>query len=142
MINYDGNASVRTANLDTAKLHWNSVISTENARYMCLDIKIFYLTTGLEYFEYVKIPLALFPVWTIEQYSLHKLALDGWVYIELRRAVWGLSQADILANKRLRCKLAPFGYHKSVNTPGLWRHKSRLLTFTLIVDNFLSQVCA
>ncbi len=62
MINYDGNASVCTANLDTAKLHWNSVISTENARYMCLDIKNFYLTAALEYFEYMKIPLALFPV--------------------------------------------------------------------------------
>jgi hypothetical protein len=39
LIDYDGNASVCMANLDTEKLHWNSVISTENARYMCLDIK-------------------------------------------------------------------------------------------------------
>ncbi len=39
LIDYNGNASVRTANLNTAKLHWNSVVSTENARYMCLDIK-------------------------------------------------------------------------------------------------------
>ncbi len=99
LINYDGDASVRTADLDTAKLHWNSVISTENARYMCLDIKNFYLTAALEYFKYMKIPLTLFPVWTIEQYNLHKLALDGWVYIKMRRAVWGLSQAGILANK-------------------------------------------
>jgi hypothetical protein len=42
----------------------------------------------------------------------------------------------ILANKRLRRKLAPFGYHKSTNTPGLWRHESRPLTFTLVVNNF------
>ena len=41
LIKYDGNASVRTADLDTAKLHWNSVISTPNAKYMCLDIKNF-----------------------------------------------------------------------------------------------------
>ncbi len=39
LIDYDGDAFVCTADLDTAKLHWNSVISTENARYMCLDIK-------------------------------------------------------------------------------------------------------
>jgi hypothetical protein len=39
LINYKGNASVRTADIDTAKIHWNSVISTPNARYMCLDIK-------------------------------------------------------------------------------------------------------
>jgi hypothetical protein len=41
LINYKGNASVRTADLDTAKLHWNSVVSTKDARYMCLDIKFF-----------------------------------------------------------------------------------------------------
>jgi hypothetical protein len=99
LIDYDGDASVCTADLDTAKLHWNSVISTENARYMCLDIKKFYLTAALEYFEYMKIPLTLFPVWTIEQYNLHKLALDGWVYIKMRRAGLGLPQAGILANK-------------------------------------------
>ncbi len=136
LINYDGNASVCTADLDTAKLHWNSVISTENARYMCLDIKNFYLTAAVEYFEYMKIPLALFPVWTIEQYNLQNLALDRWVYIKMRRAVWGLPQAGTLANKQLRRKLAPFGYHKSAKTPGLWRHKSRPLTFTLFVNNF------
>jgi hypothetical protein len=84
----------------------------------------------------MKIPLALFPAWTVEQYNLRTLALDGWVHIEMRRAVWGLPQAGILANKHLRCKLEPFGYYESTNTPGLWRHKSRPLTFTLVVDNF------
>ena len=39
LINYKGDASVRTADIDTAKIHWNSVISTPNAQYMCLDIK-------------------------------------------------------------------------------------------------------
>jgi hypothetical protein len=41
-----------------------------------------------------------------------------------------------LANKKLRQKLAPFGYHKCVDTPGLWKHESRPLTFTLVVDDF------
>jgi hypothetical protein len=54
----------------------------------------------------------------------------------MRRAVWGLPQMGILANKQLRHKLAPFGYYKSTNTPGLWRHESRPLTFTLVVNNF------
>jgi hypothetical protein len=136
LVNYDGNASIRTADLDTAKLCWNSVIITNNARYMCLDIKNFHLTAALEYFKYMKIPLALFPAWTVEQYNLRTLALDGWVHIEMGQAVWGLPQAGILANKRLHRKLAPFGYYESTNTPGLWRHKSRPLTFTLVVDDF------
>ncbi len=52
LINYESNASVQTADLDTAKIHCNSVVSTPLARYMCLDIKNFYLTAALEYVEY------------------------------------------------------------------------------------------
>ncbi len=58
------------------------------------------------------------------------------LYIEMRCAVWGLPQAGILANKRLCRKLAPFGYHECVNTPGLWRHETRAISFTLVVDDF------
>jgi hypothetical protein len=72
LINYEGNASVWTADIDTAKIHWNNVISMPNAKYMCLDIKKNYLTASLEYFEYMKIPLSLFPEWTQEQYNLKK----------------------------------------------------------------------
>jgi hypothetical protein len=54
----------------------------------------------------------------------------------MRQAVWGLLQAGILASIWLRWKLAPFGYFEHVNTPGLWYHKSRLISFTLVVDDF------
>jgi hypothetical protein len=54
------------ADLDMAKLHRNSVISTKSARYMCIDIKNFYLTASLEYYEYMKILLTLFPTWIVE----------------------------------------------------------------------------
>jgi hypothetical protein len=72
LVNYDGELSVWTADINTAKMHWNSVISTKNAKYMCLDIKKIYLTAALEYYEYMKIPLALFPRWIVEQYDLSK----------------------------------------------------------------------
>jgi hypothetical protein len=75
------------ADLDTAKFHWNSVISTKDARYMCLDIKNFYLTAALEYYEYMKMPLTLFPTWIVEQYDLNKHALHGFVHLEMQRAV-------------------------------------------------------
>ncbi len=78
---------------------WNSVLSTEGAKYMCLDIKNFYLSTPLDRFEYMKIPLALFPQWTIDQYDLNTHALHGFVYIEMRRAVWGLPQAGIFGEQ-------------------------------------------
>ena len=136
LIQYDNELSVRLADITTAKLHWNSVISTENARYMCLDLSLLYLSAVLEYYEYMKIPLSLFPPWIIEQYELMKHTKNGMVHIEMRRAVWGLPQAGILANKKLRRKLAPHGYHEHANTPGLWYHESRPISFTLVVDDF------
>ena len=54
----------------------------------------------------------------------------------MRRAVWGLPHAGILANKRLRRKLAPFGYYECVNTLWLWYHISCPISFTLVVNDF------
>ena len=41
LIDCNGELSVPTANIYTAKLHWNSVVSTKSAKYMCIDIKSF-----------------------------------------------------------------------------------------------------
>ena len=79
LIDSTGELSVPTANIDTEKLHWNSVISPTLAKYMCMDIKSFYLLAVLEYYEYMKILFALFPQCTIKQYGL-----DCWVSTRVR----------------------------------------------------------
>ena len=100
-INNTGEILVPTANIDTEKLHWTSVVSTELAKYMCIDIKSFYLSAALEYYEYMKILYSLFPALTIKQYGLEKHKHNGYIFLEIHRAVWGLLQAGILANKKL-----------------------------------------
>ena len=60
MIKYKGDVSTRTADLTTLKMLWNSVLSTDRAKYMCLDIKNFYLTAALDYFEYMKMTILFF----------------------------------------------------------------------------------
>ena len=45
---------------------WNSVLITEGAKYMCLDIKNFYLTAPLDQFEYMKMPITLLPNWIVK----------------------------------------------------------------------------
>ena len=127
---------VLTAGLETAKLHWNSFVGTAMAKYMCIDLKNFYLTAKLEYYEYMTIPLAYFPPWIVNQYNLNLHALNGKVHLELRRVVWRLLQAGILANKQLQQKLAPFGYKEHANTLGLWYHKTCPISFTLVVNDF------
>jgi hypothetical protein len=84
----------------------------------------------------MKMPIGLFPTWIVKQYDLAQHVLNGFVYLEMRRAVWGLPQAGILANKLLRRRLLPHGYFECNNTPGLWKHVSRPISFTLVVDDF------
>jgi hypothetical protein len=119
LITYKGKMPTCTANLTTSKLLWNSVLSTEGVRYMCLDLKKFYLAAALDYYEYMKIPMALFPKWIRKQYNLDTHAREGFVFFEIRRAVRRLHQAGILVNTLLQKRLAPHGYCKCVNTPGL-----------------------
>ena len=38
LIVYPGGLTTRTADITTSKILWNSILSTKNAKYMCLDI--------------------------------------------------------------------------------------------------------
>jgi hypothetical protein len=61
--------------------------------------------------------------------------VDGWVYIELRKGIYGLKQAGLLANQLLQKRLTYFGYYPVQHTPGLWLFKTRPLWYSLIMDN-------
>ena len=135
LIEYPGELTTRTADLTTTKMLWNSVISTEDARY-CLDIKNFYLGTPMDRFEYMKMQIDIFPPATIEQYQLMEHVKNGFIYLEIRKAIYGLPQVGILANKLLRQRLRPAGYYEVAHTPGLWKHTTRPVQFTLTVDDF------
>ncbi len=119
LINYPGELSTQTADLTTSKLMWNCILSTKGTKDMCLDIKYFYLTAPLDCFKFMKMLLTLFPRSVIEQYNLTKHALNGFVYIEMQWAVWGLLQAGILAIKLLWKRLLPHGYYECPNMPVL-----------------------
>ena len=103
---------------------------------MCVDIKNFYLGTPLDWYEYMKMPLTIFPEHTIKQYNIREHAKNGFICLEIRKAIYGLPQAGVLANKLLKACLAPAGYYEVTNTPGLWKHVSRPIAFTLVVDDF------
>ena len=48
LIKYAGELTTRTADLTTEKMLWNSIISTEGAKFMVLDIGDFYFETPME----------------------------------------------------------------------------------------------
>jgi hypothetical protein len=135
-LDYSGDVATSTADITTFKILINSTLSTEEAAMTMMDIKNYYIGTPLPRFEYMKMLLSRFPEEMIQKYNLSALAVDGWVYIEIRKGMYGLKQARILANQLLQTHLAPFGYYPARHTPGLWLHKTRPISFTLVVDDF------
>jgi hypothetical protein len=137
LIKYPGEVTTQTADMTTSKLLWNSVFSTPNAKYCCTDVKNFYLETPMERYEYMCLPVHLIPDEFLQAYHLQdKIYYKGYLYLEIRKGMYGLSQAGILANQLLRKRLAPHGYTEAKHTPGLWTHHTRPITFTLVVDDF------
>ena len=136
LIDYPGELTTRAADLTTTKIMWNSVISTKDARYCTADIKSFYLETPLDRPEYMKMAIDLIPPEFQEAYNLQEKVKNGYVYMEINKGMYGLPQAGILANKLLKKRLARQGYFEVPHTPGLWRHVTRPVSFTLVVDDF------
>lgn len=64
----------------------------------------------------------------------------GYVYVEIRKGMYGLPQAGKIANDELQRQLAPHRYRPVQHTPGLWKHDTRLIMFTLVVDDFGTKI--
>jgi transcriptional regulator CtsR len=94
-INYPFDIGTPTADMLLVKLLFNSVISTKNAKFMSLDIRNFYLEMPMERYEYMRMRMADIPDEIIEQYMLKEIEKDGYVYVEIRRGMYGLLQAEV-----------------------------------------------
>ena len=122
-----------------AKLHINSTLSDahKGARYLRIDIKNFYLSTPMQYYQYIGVLPNMVPqeVWDDPGCNI-PIATNAFIYLEIRRGMYGLKEAGVIAFDQLVLYLAPHGYKPAPCTPGLWCHTTRPTTFTLCVDDF------
>ncbi len=139
-VHYDDNVSTKTADLTTAKLLFNSVVSTP----MMGNLKDFYLGTPMlaKDYAYMHIPVAILPDKIIEHYNLCPLIHKGHIYVKICQGMYGLPQAGKLANIHLQNLLEPHGYHPCPITPGLWMHTTHDIQFTLVVNDLAIQYTA
>ena len=85
-----------------------------------MDISKMYLNTPLDRFEYMRTKLTNFPQEIIDEYKLNDIVNNsGWVYMEIRKAFYGLYQSGALAATKLAADLKPYGYYKVPKTKGL-----------------------
>ena len=104
---------------------------------MTIDIKNFYLNSLMKCFEYMRLKLSDLPEDFVERYNLEpKADKNRQIYVKIRRGMYGLSQAGLLAQQLIEERLNAKGYSQSTLVPGLWTHEWRPITFTLCVDDF------
>ena len=95
-----------------------------------------YLMSEMEDCEYMYIPRELILDDFMNEYNLWDKVHNNRVYLRINKGMYGLPQAGKLAHDKLKKVLEPHGYHPCRLTPGLWKHKTNSITFTLVVDDF------
>ena len=83
-----------------------------------------------------ELPLKVLPQNIIDQYNPNNKERNGFIYFEICRSIYGLTQSGRLANEYLRKKLDPAGFYEVPHTPDLWKHISCPVIFSFIVDCF------
>ena len=107
------------------------------AQFMTIDISNFYLMTPLKRPEYIRVKIDNLPKEIISEYKLRTMVNKlGMVYIEFTKGMYSLPQAGLLANELLEQRLNKHGYFQCKLVPGLSKHITRSISFTLIVDDF------
>ena len=88
-------------------------------------------------FQYMRIHLKDIPNEVVVEYSLLTISdASGYVYVDIRKWMYGLKEAGIIVYKRPVCNLQPHGYASVAHTPGIWTYSTLPTTFTLAVDDF------
>ena len=73
----------------------------------------------------------------IKEYKLdQKATTDGYIYTEIQKGMYSLPQAGIIAQELLADRLKKHGCTQSKIIPGFWKHATRPICFTLMVDDF------
>jgi hypothetical protein len=112
---------------------------------MTSDIKDFYLNSLMEpkNYAYMCIPISMIPDKIMTEYKLAPLVHHRFVYVEIRKGVYGLPQVGRLANDRLTKLLAPHGYALFRSPPASGNitpshstsHSSSMDAFSVIYTN-------
>jgi hypothetical protein len=128
--NYNVSSSV--AALVTVKIFLNAAV-TENANFATIGLTGFYLGALMPELEYIKIYVGTYRALT--DFIHTEKSGKTFCYFAIRESMHGLSCAGKLPKGRLVRLLNASDFHESA-TPCLFRHATRNITFTLVVDGF------
>ena len=111
-LDYPGKVTTCTMELNTVKIHLNSVLSTINAEYTTMDLKDFYLNIPMAQKEYTRLKVEFIPKSFMDKHNLWDMVGNGHVHIEIYKGMYGPPQTGRLANNLLKKQLLPHRYYK------------------------------
>jgi hypothetical protein len=131
-VHYPGNVGTSTTGFLTVKLLINSTISTAGAKFMTMDIQDFYLNTPMARYKYMQLKLSDIPANVIKHDKLNEIATpDGYIYYKIQKGMDRLPQAGD------NCPRTTCGPTETPwLLPGLWKHNSRPIVFSLVMNSF------
>ena len=80
--------------------------------------------------------MEILPQEVIDKDNLRTIKNDGWVCIHIKRGMYGLPEAGMLANKLLNKCLLKSEYYKTQFITRPYRNGWRPIMFSLVVDDF------
>ena len=112
-------------------------MATKGARFAAMDISNFYIHNDLEDYQNIRFVMNMIPQHIIYENNLEAIVNnDGYCYVKVRKAFYGLHEAGYITTVDLKRILELEGYVPSKYTPGLFTHKTREIAFSLVVDDF------
>ena len=87
---------------------------------MGLDLKNFYLNTPLDKHMFARLAIKYTPKQFMDEYNLWDLEVNGFIYMEAMKGMYGLPHAGRLTNLLLKERLLRHGFYECNHTPGLW----------------------
>ena len=135
---YEVDVGSPASNLIEKKLV-NSTISDahKDAKFLSCDLKDFFLASPMTHPEYISVSINHFPQDIKEKYNLHNLMdAKGQVFVKIKKGMYGLKQAAILAYEQLSERLQAAGYRPIITSTGMWKHETRQIILCLCLDDF------
>ena len=74
----------------------------------------------MTYLQYILIHASFIPQEVMDQYQF-TIEANVYIYLEIRKVLYGLKEAGVVAFTQLLQNLSPFKYEPMKFTPGLWR---------------------
>lgn len=87
--------------METIKSHWNSVVSSPDAKFCTGDISNMYLMSNLVDSEYVKLKFNLILQRIIDYYNLGDIVENNFVFAKINKAWFRLKQSGKTAHDDL-----------------------------------------